>query len=294
MGLSGGSTSTSSSITGSAQDWAKPIATSQANATTGVYNQNQPQLQALATRLYNAVPGLQDRFAAGNPTLKAAQGYTTDVLSGKYLSGNPMLQQIIDKAKRGVVDSVDSQFSGAGRYGSGAYTDVLSRNLADTESSLRYQDYAGQQSRMDQAASAAPTLAQADYQGLPELLQTITLAGGLPYVGTSATADALGALFNGGTQTSTQKQSGGFLGGLGSIFSGIGSMASGGVFSDRRLKRDIERVGEFDDGLGEYEWTYVWGGGRHRGVMADEVAEIRPWALGPEIAGYATVNYGAL
>lgn len=290
MGLSGGSTSTSSSITGSAQDWAKPIATSQANATTGVYNQNQPQLQALATRLYNAVPGLQDRFAAGNPTLKAAQGYTTDVLSGKYLSGNPMLQQIIDKAKRGVVDSVDSQFSGAGRYGSGAYTDVLSRNLADTESSLRYQDYAGQQSRMDQAASAAPTLAQADYQGLPELLQTITLAGGLPYVGTSATADALGALFNGGTQTSTQKQSGGFLGGLGSIFSGIGSMASGGVFSDRRLKEDVREVGKTKEGLPIYTYRYKGDPQVHMGVMAQEVERKQPRASGPTVSGYKTVN----
>lgn len=224
MGLSGGSTSTSNSVTGSAQAWAQPIATAQANATTDVFGQNQPNLQSLANRLYQAVPGLQDRLTNGSAGVKAAQGYNTDVLSGKYLSGNPMLQDIIDKAKRGVVDSVNSQFSSAGRYGSGAYADELSRNLADTESSLRYQDYAGQQSRMDQAASAAPAIAQADFQGLPELLQTITLAGGLPYVGTSATADALGALFNGGTQTSTQKTSGGILSGLGSLLSGFGAL----------------------------------------------------------------------
>ena len=31
-----------------------------------------------------------------------------------------------------------------------------------------------------------------------------------------------------------------------------------------------------------------------RGVMADEVAALRPWALGPEVAGFATVNYAAL
>jgi hypothetical protein len=30
------------------------------------------------------------------------------------------------------------------------------------------------------------------------------------------------------------------------------------------------------------------------GVMADEVAKLRPWALGPKRAGFATVNYGAL
>lgn len=92
-----------------------------------------------------------------------------------------------------------------------------------------------------------------------------------------------------GTEFSKQKGNGGLLGTLASIAS-IGAT----VASDRRLKRDIERVGELEDGLGVYEYDYVWGGGRQRGVMADEVAQLRPWALGPEIAGYSTVDYGAL
>lgn len=65
------------------------------------------------------------------------------------------------------------------------------------------------------------------------------------------------------------------------------------AFSDRRLKTDIEKVGEEADGLGVYDFSYIWGG-RHRGVMADEVASLRPWALGPVIGGYATVDYSAL
>lgn len=72
----------------------------------------------------------------------------------------------------------------------------------------------------------------------------------------------------------------------------VGQVAAG--FSDRRLKRDVERVGTLEDGLGVYEWQYVWGGERHRGVMADEVEQLRPWALGPTVSGFATVNYGAL
>jgi hypothetical protein len=79
---------------------------------------------------------------------------------------------------------------------------------------------------------------------------------------------------------------------LGSIASTVGGIAS--IFSDRRLKRDIERVGEFDDGLGIYEFRYLTGIKRAVGVMADEVAKLRPWALGPEVSGYSTVNYGAL
>jgi hypothetical protein len=83
-------------------------------------------------------------------------------------------------------------------------------------------------------------------------------------------------------------------GGLFNTLLGIGSIAAPFIPSDRRLKRNIEKIGEFEDGLGQYEWQYVWGGQRQRGVMADEVAELRPWALGPVVGGYATVNMEAL
>ena len=80
--------------------------------------------------------------------------------------------------------------------------------------------------------------------------------------------------------------------GLGSIASTVGGIAS--IFSDRRLKHSIRKVGEFADGLGIYFFSYLGSKQRLKGVMADEVAELRPWALGPRIAGYATVNYEAL
>lgn len=78
----------------------------------------------------------------------------------------------------------------------------------------------------------------------------------------------------------------------GSIASAVGGIAS--IFSDRRMKHDIEKIGEHADGLGIYRYSYLGSSIRHEGVMADEVAVLRPHALGPTIAGYATVNYGAL
>jgi hypothetical protein len=80
----------------------------------------------------------------------------------------------------------------------------------------------------------------------------------------------------------------------------LGSIAStaGGLFgifkSDRRLKTDIVKIGEEPDGLGIYEFRYLLERDRVTGVMADEVAKLRPHALGPTIQGYATVDYGAL
>lgn len=85
---------------------------------------------------------------------------------------------------------------------------------------------------------------------------------------------------------------GGAPSGLGSLASTVGGIAS--IFSDRRLKHAIRKVGEFADGLGIYWFSYLGSKQRVKGVMADEVAALRPWALGPEVAGYATVNYGAL
>ena len=79
---------------------------------------------------------------------------------------------------------------------------------------------------------------------------------------------------------------------LGSIASTVGAIAS--IFSDRRLKRDIEKIDECADGLGIYQFRYVWSPLKVLGVMADEVAKLRPWALGPSRFGFATVNYGAL
>lgn len=96
---------------------------------------------------------------------------------------------------------------------------------------------------------------------------------------------------NGVDQT---KKSGGLLNGL----LGVASLGAKFIPSDRRLKRNIEKIGEEADGLGRYRWNYAWGDmvwpEASEGVMADEVARLRPWALGPDKAGYATVNYGAL
>jgi hypothetical protein len=74
---------------------------------------------------------------------------------------------------------------------------------------------------------------------------------------------------------------------------GLGSM----FLSDRRLKTNLERVGEYEDGLGIYEWNWKADpdGERFRGVIADEVKALRPWAFVENFRnGFDGVNYGAL
>ena len=90
----------------------------------------------------------------------------------------------------------------------------------------------------------------------------------------------------------TSQSTGGRPSTAGSIASTVGGIAS--IFSDRRMKTDIEKLEEMPDGLGVYRFRYLGQSEKNIGVMADEVAKLRPHALGPKVAGFATVNYGAL
>lgn len=73
---------------------------------------------------------------------------------------------------------------------------------------------------------------------------------------------------------------------------GIGKFIGSIIASDRRLKEDIKKVGQLDNGLNVYTYKYLNGKTTYVGVMADEVAEVMPEALGPTMNGFMTVDYG--
>ena len=78
-------------------------------------------------------------------------------------------------------------------------------------------------------------------------------------------------------------------GGLSGASSGASSMAIPGGASDRRLKRNIVRIGTHPIGVPLYKWTYVWGEDSI-GVMADELREVMPKAVFKYL-GYDCVRY---
>jgi len=63
-------------------------------------------------------------------------------------------------------------------------------------------------------------------------------------------------------------------------------------FSDRRLKENIKNVGK-ENGFNIYEFNYINNPQKYIGVMADEVKEILPAAVG-EQNGYMTVDYSLI
>ena len=64
----------------------------------------------------------------------------------------------------------------------------------------------------------------------------------------------------------------------------------GALFSDKRLKRNIERVGKLANGLSVYVFNYITGGPKQIGLIAQEVLKVKPEAIGTR-NGFLTVNY---
>lgn len=180
----------------------------------------------------------------------------------------------------------------ASRYNAGAMDTALARRLsaggalanlgstmgADTRANLELQGKLGADQRaIDQALAAADLNVLNDLAGI---------YGGLPL-----------NLFTGNTTTGTNKSSG-----TSKTYDPWGTasniMGSAAPFvmalSDRRLKTDVEKLGERPDGLGVYAFRYLWSPVRHIGVMAQEVLGVKPEAVVHLPGGYMAVNYGAL
>ena len=138
----------------------------------------------------------ETRALMGSPLLTGAQNLTSTVMGGGFLnpaaamldptargdylaSGNPYLSAALEPA----IDRVSGQFSGAGRYGSGAHAAAMMGALAPTyaqnyaterQNQLAAQRSIGGLAQQDlanrvAAASAAPGMAQADYGDIGQL-----------------------------------------------------------------------------------------------------------------------------
>lgn len=66
------------------------------------------------------------------------------------------------------------------------------------------------------------------------------------------------------------------------------------TFSDRRLKKNISRVGSHMCGFGIYRFNYIWSDTPYVGVIAQEVLERVPNAVTSLPGGYLAVDYAAL
>ena len=76
-----------------------------------------------------------------------------------------------------------------------------------------------------------------------------------------------------------------------SALSQIGQMVGIlGAISDIRAKENITPVGKYK-GMNVYDFNYKWSPERHRGLMAQEVEQVKPEAVG-DINGLKYIDYG--
>jgi hypothetical protein len=270
---------------------ARPHLLGAMNTISNTVNSSQGNLDQMAGQLRGFLPGLGEKAFGENAGLDAANSYATDVLGGKYLAeGNPYMNQMASMARSNVAGDINSMFSKAGRAGSDSHYQDLAKGMGEAELGLRYQNYGNERNAQTQAAGMMPSLNASQYAGVMPYLAATQGAAGLPYTGIQ-NLGMIGGLA-GGYGTSSQTQPGGW----GNALLGAAGAAAPFIFSDRRLKKNIEQIGEYPNGLGKYRWVYRSDPSETvcEGVMADEVKDKFPHAYREDARGYGMVNYAAL
>jgi hypothetical protein len=273
--------------------WAQNLATQGGNTILNTVQGNQGNLQGIAGGISGQLPGLATKAFGDNPALTAGTNYATDVLGGKYLTGNPATEAMVHQGEQDAANAVNSAFSLAGRTGGGNNQQALARGVEQAGNAIRFGQYNTERQNQQQAAGMLPSLTAARFAGVPAYLSAAQAAGTLPYAGLGPLA-SMGSLWAGqGTTTGTQPGGWGaaLLGGLSNMFS-FAPIS----LSERSKKTRIELIGREPDGLGIYRFAYKTEPETVlTGVMADEVEKLRPWALGPRLPdGSRTVNYAEI
>lgn len=293
--------------------WATPLFQQSAKEAQKIYNSGaggnvyQGQTVAdLGSTTRSGISGIQNTVS-GLPSSTSSATNLAGMASGEYLkNGNPYFQTALDNQLQRAGEMIQSQFAGSGRYGSGANSAVLSRELGNIATSALSDQFNRDTQNMLSANSMIDQSNSNLFQNQLTGWNSVIDAGKLQDANEQAklTADftkwqsedmepwtrlgllqsaAAGAAGNYGTNTQTQTQPFNGLQALGAI---------GSLFtkSDARVKVNITPVA-VENGYTVYEFNYRGSTARWRGVMAQEVIEKDPLAVTIERDGFFAVNY---
>lgn len=190
--MSKGDTNTKTKTTTEPWSGVKPYLISGYKDAQSLYNQGAPgyypgqTVAPMSSYSKQALDSMAQRAAYGSNLTRSAQAQLQKTINGDYLNGNPYLSKAIDTAVRPVREAfsgevmpgIDSNFSAAGRYGSGlqgaAYNDAndtLARQIGDIGTNMSYQNYGDERQRQIQAMLFAPEMASQDYRDISMLGQ---------------------------------------------------------------------------------------------------------------------------
>lgn len=176
----------------------KPVYSAQIEGAAGnvssAYNAQAPKISGITDQLGGLVPDLMAQYANGDPNVNAAKSYNADVLGGKYLdAGNPYLQAQIDATGNDTRNGLSASLGTRGMTGGSAFSDIISRNLAQNSTNMRYADYNAERGRMDSAAGQAGGLSAASYLPI-NAIQSILQSQMAPMQAAGQQASSIGGL----------------------------------------------------------------------------------------------------
>jgi len=250
----------------------------------------------------------------GSGALQSADKSLQGTLNGDYLSqGNPYQAQLNQNILASVVPGLTAQFTQGNNMNNPAAAYAVSQGATNALANSEYGNY--QQERQNQLSASyqAPVesnAVQSALQGgynagsaqqqqsqneLTDQVNRYNYNQNLPYQMLNTYDNFINGTY-GGTTSQTQPYYSNGLANTLSTASSLGTLGYLGymALSDRRVKKNIKRIGKLKNGIGAYEFDYIWGGPRCIGVMADEVERIIPDAVITGRDGIKMVNYALL
>ena len=213
-----------------------------------------------AQRLYNMQMGT------------AQQGYQQNLGAAQFQNQALNQAQSMDLANMGAGNSAMAQ-----QYG-------LNQQYANAQNTLRQQAIAEMLQRRGTSLNEMNALLSGQQVSMPNMPSFNT-------AGMAQTPNYTQALQN--TYNSQLAASNAQNAGFDNLLNaGVQLGSAAFMFSDRRLKSNIKRVGTHELGVGIYSYTMM--GMPQRGVIAQEVQAVRPDLVKRHANGYLMVNYGGL
>lgn len=319
-------TTTENSVT---QPWSgqEPYLSQQYGAAQGLYNNpsDYPQLYPGTTTGSQVAPlnstqtgainaaGAAD---AGNEALQSAGNSLTNYNNGNMLSAqNPYFQTMAQTVAAQDQPALTQSFNAGNDMNNPGAAFAVSQGLNNAIGNLAYQNYNTQstnqltaaadssQNNMSQVAAnsnalTAGTAAQTQAQNvLGSEVQGYNYNEQLPYAMLNQYIQE--TMGNPGSSTSTTSP---YYANTAANLLGAGSSIGGSALSaytlgsmmqqsDRRLKKNIVRIGETAKKIPLYMFEYIWSDKKHVGVMSDEVRKVVPEAVHTGMFGFDMVDY---
>lgn len=268
---------------------------------------------------------------ASNPTLSNESNQNLEqLMNGTFMNaGNPYFQSMANQVEGQMTPQLMKGFT-QGNTDNPNIAFAASQGLGNALGSLAYQNYSQGLDNMVKANAVAPSAQQTnlsnaqaaygagqttqsqDQAQLQDQINRFNYQQTLPY---NMLDQYMGTIQGnyGGSSTLTQPYysnpssnilslgSGllGMNGMTGSSGGGFGSTLLGGlgswIFSDRRLKKNITKIGHTSVlKLPLYEFNYIWEkdlSPKHTGVMAQEAIQVIPEAIRYSVTGFMSVDY---